>query len=76
MTAIWRDHGLPSFLGIGPSFSFQDIAEIHQIAPIAYLEARTNLVRIEKRNGAEYYKRNAKLAYTFWQAKKPWYCHL
>ena len=73
MAAIWHDSGAPSFLGIPPSYSFQDVAEIHAPAPESYAESRQRMQRWEKKLGAAYYKHNAQLAYEFWQAKRPWW---
>lgn len=76
MSAIWHDHGQPSFLGMPPSFSFVDVAEIHAIAPQQYKEARAKLQAWERRMGATYMRHNAEMSYFAWQRKKPWYCYL
>ena len=71
MSAIWRDSGLPSFLGSAPQFSFFDVAEIVQPATASYEEARENLKRWERKFGAQWYVDNAKLATKFWLLKRP-----
>lgn len=76
MGAIWYDHGQPSFLGIAPSFSFIDVAEVIAPAPESYAEARQRLQAWERKVGAVYMRHNAAMAYFAWQAKKPWYCYL
>lgn len=73
MSAIWHDHGMPSFLGIAPRFSFIDIAEIVAPAPEQYAEARERLQRWERKMGAAWYKNNARLSYDIWQTKRPWW---
>ena len=73
MSAIWHDHGQPSFLGIGPKFSFFDVAEIHAPAPEQYAEARARMQAWERKMGAGYFQHNAKLAWEFWQTKRPWW---
>ena len=73
MTAIWHDHGQPSFLGVPPSFSFQDVAEIHIEAPQAYAQARARLQAWERRLGAAFYAHNAALANRFYLAKREWW---
>lgn len=73
MGAIWHDHGKPSFLGIGPSYSFYDIAEIVQPAPASYEEARARMQAWERRLGVGFYQHNAKRAYEVWQLKRPWW---
>lgn len=63
-------------MGMGPRFSFFDIAEIVVPAPESYAEARARLQRWERKMGAGYYQHNAELAYIFWQHKKPWWLSL
>lgn len=60
-------------MGAGPSFSFYETATIEAPAPMKYAQAREEMIQIEKRMGAEYYRSNAKLAHQFWQRKKPWW---
>lgn len=73
MSAIWHDYGQPSFMGVGPRFSFFDFPEIHAEAPAAYATARFELLAREHALGAEYYQHQAKLAYRFWLLKRPWW---
>lgn len=73
MSAIWHDSKMPSFFGIPPSYSFQDIAEIVQPAPATYEVARARMQAWERRLGAVFYQHNAELAYAMWQLKKPWW---
>ena len=73
MGAIWHDHKQPSFLGIPPSYSFQDVAEIHIEAPVPYAQARARLQRWERKMGAAWFKQNADLAQRFYLAKRPWW---
>lgn len=73
MSAIWHDHGLPSFMGAGPRYSFFDVAEIFAPAPEAYAEARERMQRWERRMGAAYYQHNAKMAWDNWQRHRPWW---
>ena len=73
MGAIWHDSKMPSFLGIPPSYSFQDIAEIVEPAPASYQEARARMQVWEQRQGAAFYQSNAKRAYELWQLRRPWW---
>ena len=73
MTAIWHASGAPSFLGIAPSFSFQDVAEIVAPAPRSQQEARARMRRWERRLGAVWYQHNAALARQFYDAKRAWW---
>lgn len=73
MGAIWHDHGKPSFLGIPPSFSFQDIAEIVVPAPASYEQARAKMQAWERRLGAAFYRNNAARAHALWELKRPWW---
>ena len=73
MAAIWHDSGSPSWLGIPPSFSFHDLPEIHQLAPIEYQQAMKEIHEMERRMGVAYYWHNADLAYSWFKRKQPWY---
>lgn len=73
MSAIWHDHGQPSFMGVGPRFSFFDVAEIVQPAPVAYEAARAKLQAWERKMGSVWFQHNAKLARVFWEMKRPWW---
>lgn len=73
MGAIWQDHGQPSFLGVPPSYSFQDVAEIVVPAPASYEVARARMQAWEQRLGAAFYQHNAERAYALWQVKRPWW---
>lgn len=76
MSSIWHDHGKPSFLGIPPSFSFHELAEIHQEAPAAYIAVMEDLRVREKLYGASWFQHNTELSHIFWEAKKPWWINL
>jgi hypothetical protein len=73
LSAIWHDHGLPSFLGTAPRFSFFDVAEIVQPAPAVYEARRERMQRWERKMGAGWFQHNAELAKVFWQMKRPWW---
>jgi hypothetical protein len=73
MGAIWHDTGAPSFLGLPPSYSFHDLAEIVVPAPASYEQARARLQAWERRLGGAFYSHNAERAYELWQLKRPWW---
>ena len=73
MASIWHDHGKPSFLGIPPSYSFHDLAEIVQPAPESYAEARAKMQAWERRLWAVFYQDISVRAYVLWQLKRPWW---
>lgn len=73
MSATWHDHGMPSFFGVAPRFSFYEVAEIHQEAPAPYAAAMEEIRWRERMLGAEWFKHNAELAHQFYEMKKPWY---
>lgn len=73
MSALWHDHGLPSFLAAGPLFSFHEVAEVVAPCPETYATARARLQRWERKMGAAYFKHNADLARQFWLAQRPWW---
>jgi hypothetical protein len=73
VAAIWHDHGLPSFLGAGPRYSFFDVAEIVEVAPAEYEAARLQLQAWERKLGSGWYQHNAELAHAFYVRKKPWW---
>lgn len=76
MSAIWHDHGMPSFLGIAPQYSFFDIAEVVQPAPETYAEARLRLQAWERKVGAVYMQHNAELSHLFYMSKRAWWLSL
>ena len=76
MGAIWHDNKMPSFLGIPPSYSFQDIAEIVIPAPESYAEARARMQAWERKMGGAWFQHNAELAHVLWERKKPWWLSL
>lgn len=75
MSAIWHDNGMPSFLGIKPSFSFHELAEIHVEAPTPYQCAMEDLRIREALLGydSDWHQHNAELAHSFYEMKKPWW---
>lgn len=76
MSAIWHDHGQPSFLGIAPSFSFYETAQIIEPVEIAcpsYAVAMQEIRIREKLLGDGWFKHNAELSHIFWEMKKPWW---
>lgn len=73
MAAIWHESNTPSWLGVGPSYSFVDLPEIHQVAPASYEAARAEMRAREMLLGAEWFQHNTELAHTFWERKKPWW---
>lgn len=73
MSAIWHDHGLPSFMGVGPRYSFFDVAEIFAPAPEQYAEARARMQAWERRVGAVYLQHNAEWAHKMWMLHRPWW---
>jgi hypothetical protein len=73
MSAIWHDHGQPSWLAIAPSFSFHNIAEITQPAPESYAKAMAEMRSWEEFMGCTYYQEQGRRAWALWQIKKPWW---
>lgn len=73
VSAIWHDHGMPSFLGIAPSYSFFDVAEIVEREPQTHAEWRAQMQCWERKFGHGWYQHNAQLAWQFWRAKRPWW---
>jgi hypothetical protein len=73
LSAIWRDSGQPSFLGIGPRFSFYELAEAHQEAPSPYQAAMEDMRIREQLLGGEWFRHNTDLAHQFWLMKRPWW---
>ena len=74
MSAIWHDHGMPSFLGVPPSFSFHELAEVIEFAPIGYEVAMMKLREADLLHGEAWIKHNAKRAYYNYRMKRAWYC--
>lgn len=76
MGAIWHDHGLPSFMAVGPRFSFFERAIVVEVAPISWTDARRFFEREQARLGitAEVHQEIAKRAVEVWVRKRPWYC--
>jgi hypothetical protein len=73
VSAIWHDSGAPSFLGIGPQFSFYEMAEVHQEAPSPYAIAMAELRLREELLGKEWFIHNAEVAHSWFQRKKAWW---
>jgi hypothetical protein len=73
VSAIWHDHGQPSFLGIAPRFSFFDLAEVHQEAPASYQAVMEDVRLRERMLGVDWFRHNAALAHVFWLRKRPWW---
>lgn len=76
MSAMWHDHGFPSFLGIAPSFSFHELPEVHmkvEIAAPCYTEAMVEMSEREQLLGAVWSQHNGELAHAFYERKKPWW---
>ena len=73
MTAVWHQSNLPSWFGAAPQFSFSDLAEVHQVAPIAYEQARADMRAREIRLGPEWFRHNAYLGHKFFMMKKAWW---
>lgn len=62
-----------SILGLPPSYSFHDLAEITAEAPIAYEMARADMRERRMRLGEAWYRRNEELARAAWAAHRPWW---
>ena len=60
-------------MGIGPEFSFYEMAEIHQEAPTPYQAAMEDLRIREKLLGVGWFKHNAELSHSIWERHKPWW---
>ena len=73
MSAIWHDHGKPSFFGFAPSFSFYELAEVHQEAPTPYAAAMREMKIREEILGQKYYQDIAELGHDFFEMKRPWW---
>ena len=73
MGAIWHEPDAPLYLAGGPQFSFFDVAEIVQPAPVEYELARAHLQAFERKFGVVWYQDNARRAWELWQQKRPWW---
>lgn len=75
MGAIWHDHGMPSFMAVGPRFSFFEQAIVVEVAPISWSDARRFFEREQARLGIgpEQHQAIAKQARAVYMAKRPWW---
>jgi hypothetical protein len=73
MSAIWHEPNQPLWLSGGPKFSFFDVAEIVEVAPAHYEQARRHLQQWQRKFGVGWYESNAKRAWSVWQTKRPWW---
>ena len=73
MAAIFHDHGLPSFLGFAPRFSFHDLAQVEALEPIGHKMARIEMELRRSEFGDAWYAHNDDMAQNAWQRHKPWW---
>jgi hypothetical protein len=73
VSAIWHDQNLPSFLGIPPSFSFYDQAQVEQPAPISYQVAQRFRESAQFPLGPNFRQEIARRAREVWGVKRPWW---
>lgn len=73
MSAIWHDSGLPSFLGVPPSFSFYEQAVVEMPAPISYQVAQQYLRFVQRSFGENFRYECARRAHEVYQRKRPWW---
>lgn len=73
MSAIWHDSKLPSFLGVPPSFSFYDQAQIEEPAPIEYSLAQQYRHFIQKDFGPNFHYDVGKRAHEVYLSKREWW---
>ena len=78
MPSIWHDHGMPSFLGIPPSYSFFDQAEVVIVVPENYTSPFYMKAWKEWHEPWRQQMHFACIdkAQVIWQRNKPWYCNL
>ena len=76
MSAIWHDSGVPSFFAPSPRFSFHDLPEVVQEAPVAYQAVLAEMRARDLARGAGWLQHNAALAQRFYQMKRDWWLSL
>lgn len=62
-----------SILGLPPSYSFHELAEIVAEAPLKYAIAKRHYEERSLRLGEAFYRRNEELAQRAWAAHRPWW---
>lgn len=73
MSSIWHDSKLPSFLGVPPSFSFYEQAQVEIPAPTEWAMAQKYRHAMQWELGPDFHWEVFKRAHEVYLSKRPWW---